>query len=262
MTGGGVFRLGPGQWTDDTAMALALGTSLAERGELDPRDVMDRFVAWERDGKYSCTGTCFDIGNATSAALRRYLDTGEPFAGATSDRSAGNGSIMRLAPAVLFALHDADLGLRIAVDQGRTTHGAPQTIEACAFMAAAMREAILGADRERALRTDGWRGHRDWEPFAQQTWRSKERHEISSSGYVIATLEAALWSVWKTGSFEDAVVLAVNLGDDADSVGAVTGQLAGALYGLSAIPQRWLEPLAWRDRIESLGDRLLAPRPA
>ncbi len=256
MTGGGTFRLQPGQWTDDTAMALALAASLDERGRLDPQDLMERFVAWRQRGEYSCTGDCFDIGNATSAALDRFLRTGEPFAGSTSERSAGNGSIMRLAPAILFAIGDAEMTTRLAIDQGRTTHAAPQAVEACAFMAGLMRETILGGNRT-SLDTSTWAGHADWKPFAHQAWRSKERHEIHSSGFVVATLEAALWSVWRTETFEDAVVLAVNLGDDADTVGAVTGQIAGALYGLSAIPERWLRPLAWRDRLEALGDRLL-----
>jgi ADP-ribosyl-[dinitrogen reductase] hydrolase len=261
MTGGGPFGLKPGEWTDDTAMALALGTSLVERGGLDPRDLMDRFVGWWRRGDFSCTGDCFDIGITTRTALRDYLDRGDPFAGSTSEDSAGNGSIMRLAPAVLFALGTGREPERLAAEQGRTTHGAPQAVEACALMAGLLRAAILDGDR-RALDTSAWTGHACWQPFAREAWRTKARHEISSSGYVVATLEAALWSVGSTDSFEDAVVLAANLADDADTVGAVTGQLAGALYGLDAIPARWLEPLAWRKRILDLGERLLAPAPA
>lgn len=91
---------------------------------------------------------------------------------------------------------------------------------------------------------------------AAGSWRGKARDAISSSGYVVRTLEAALWAVEATGTFEEALVLAVNLGDDADTVGAVTGQLAGALYGAAAIPPRWLGPLAWRERIETTGLQL------
>lgn len=98
MIGGGPFWLKPGEWTDDTAMALALADSLAERGQLDPADLMDRFLAWWREGRYSCTGTCFDIGITTRSALGRFEQNGEPFAGSESPDAAGNGSLMRLSP--------------------------------------------------------------------------------------------------------------------------------------------------------------------
>ncbi len=108
MTGGGPFGLEPGQWTDDTSMALALADSLVERRGFDPRDLMTRFVAWRKKGDYSCTGTCFDIGITTQRALTTFQRTGEPFAGSTALDDAGNGSIMRLAPAVLFTLQADD----------------------------------------------------------------------------------------------------------------------------------------------------------
>jgi ADP-ribosyl-[dinitrogen reductase] hydrolase len=131
MTGGGPFRLNPGEWTDDTAMALALGESLLACNGLHPSDLMDRFVAWWNRGEYSCTGRCFDIGNTTSQALARYLRTKNPYSGSTSEEAAGNGSIMRLAPAVLRSVHDPETMGRIARDQSRTTHAAPQALQGC-----------------------------------------------------------------------------------------------------------------------------------
>lgn len=265
MLGGGVFGLAPGEWTDDTAMALALADSLITRGGFDPHDLMDRFVLWWRDGVYSCTGTCFDIGATTQQALSRYRDTGEPFAGATDPHTAGNGSLMRLAPVALWTLDDPVAAAALARDQSRTTHGAPQAVEACAFFVGLLRAALQGAGKAAVLTPRFWRGHPDLEAVAAGSWRDKERHAISASGYVIATLEAALWAVARTDSFEDALVLAVNLGGDADTVGAVTGQLAGALYGAQAIPERWLAPLAWRTRLTDLASALLTsaarPRP-
>ena len=257
MTGGGPFGLRPGEWTDGTSMALALAESLIAHPALDPRDLMDRFVAWWRDGALSCTGRCFDIGITTRDALERYARDGNPFAGSADPRAAGNGSVMRLAPAVLVALPGEDEARRIAVEQGRTTHAAPEALEGCALLAGLLREAILGGTKEAVLAPRDWRGEAAIAAIAAGSWRGRPREAIRSSGYVVHTLEAALWAIDRTDGFEAAVTLAVNLGDDADSVGAVTGQLAGALYGLSGIPARWLEPLAWRERLIATADRLV-----
>lgn len=260
MLGGGPFVLAPGQWTDDTAMALALADSLLAAREqgvpsgFDPDDLARRFVAWWRHGDYSCTGSCFDIGMTTAAALARFEQTGDPYAGSSNSREAGNGSLMRIAPVAIFALDDAEAADRFARDQSRITHAAPQAVEACAFFVKLLREAIQG-DVD-VLRSRKWAGDTAIRAIAAGSWRGKPRLEIRSTGFVIDTVEAALWSVGSTDSFEDALVLAINLGGDVDTVGAVTGQLAGALYGASAIPERWLKPLAWRNRITTTADQL------
>ena len=261
MTGGGPFGLDPGVWTDDTSMALALADSLAHTGDFDAADVMNRFLRWMEHGAYSPTGRCFDIGVTTRAALLQYRRTGDPFAGPTGEDTAGNGSLMRLAPAVLGFLHDAAACRRIAGEQSRTTHGAPQALQCCQLFADLLRRAILGETKDRVLTPQDWDGHPAVRAVAAASWRGKDRAAIRSSGYVIHTLEAALWAVGTTDSFESAVILAVNLADDADTVGAVTGQLAGALYGMSAIPDRWLDRLAWRDSIVAAADGLLLRTP-
>ena len=262
MVGGGPFSLQAGQWTDDTSMALALADSLIAKGCLDPEDLADRFVSWWKTGAYSCTEICFDIGFTTRAALGRYLEHGEPFAGSTDEQSAGNGSIMRLAPVVLYALHDPVLLGRVARDQSRVTHGAPQALEACEWFASRLRMAVLGATKDELLiADDDDDGHPDLVAIRRGDWKTKTWDRIGSSGYVVDTLEAALWAVERTESFEEALLLAVNLGDDADTVGAVTGQLAGALYGRGGIPDRWLAKLAWKDRMEQMADALLALQP-
>lgn len=254
--GGGPFDLQPGQWTDDTAMALALADSLISCPEFDPHDLATRFVSWWRHGAYSCTGTCFDIGITTREALARFIRTGEPYAGSTDPDTAGNGSLMRLAPVALFALHDAALAGPLARDQSRITHAAPQAVQACAYFVQLLRDAILG--RPDVLSSRTWAGDPAIAAIAAGAWRQKSRNQIRSSGYVLDTLEAALWAIGTTTNFEEALTLSVNLADDADTVGAVTGQLAGALYGASAIPDRWLHPLAWRSEISAAADRLLA----
>ena len=257
MTGGGPFALPPGAWTDDTAMALALAESLAATGTLDCRDLMDRFVGWWQDGEYSCTGTCFDIGNATRSALDRYLRTGDPIAGSTDPHTAGNGSLMRLAPVALRFWNDRARLADTAADQSRTTHGAEEAVDACRAFAELLADAIAGSPRAAVLAPRPFEAAPAIAAIMAGRWRGCARNEIRSSGYVVHTLEAALWSVARTGDFRNAVLLAANLADDADTVAAVTGQLAGALYGLSGIPRRWLERLAWKDRLLEAAQRLL-----
>lgn len=257
MTGGGPFSLEPGQWTDDTSMALALADSLLAHPGFDAGDLMRRFVSWHHTGAYSCTGACFDVGITTREALARFERTGDPFAGSADPMAAGNGSLMRLAPVALRHLHDGAAARRLAADQSRTTHAAPQAMEACAFFSDLLREAILGHSKAEVLAPRPWTGDPAVQAIAAGQWRGKPRDAIQSSGYVVHTLEAALWAVGRTSSFSEAVVLAVNLGGDADTVGAVTGQLAGALYGVAGMPQRWLDLLAWRPAILETADRLL-----
>ncbi len=256
LVGGGPFALAPGQWTDDTSMALCLADSLLERGGLDPRDLMERFCRWHEHGHNSVTGTCFDIGETTEAALRSFRATGDPLSGSTDPGIAGNGSLMRLSPVAIRWWRDPEKAVEAARLQSRTTHGAVQAVEACALFATLLAEAIAGQPKQSVLRTRGWERDTRIAEVAAGSWRIKERDAISSSGYVVHTLEAALWCVGRTDSVADALILAANLGDDADTVGAVTGQFAGALWGAANAPAAWLDRLAWRDRIESLAKRL------
>jgi ADP-ribosyl-[dinitrogen reductase] hydrolase len=249
MIGGGPFGLKAGEWTDDTAMALALGDWLANDPTLDPAELASRFVRWYKDGEFSCTGDCFDIGNTTREALDRFIRTGEPLAGAKSPKKAGNGALMRLSPIAIRYWKDRARLVEVAQLQTATTHGAKECLEASANFAELLADVISGKPLAEALSSlassrvaGGWRGgHRD---------------EISGSGYVVDCLNAALWAVARTTSFRSAILLAANLGDDADTTAAVAGQLAGAVYGLSGIPNGWLERLAWRSKIESLADQL------
>ncbi|CDH45032.1 ADP-ribosylglycohydrolase family protein [Candidatus Contendibacter odensensis] len=257
MIGGGPFHLQAGQWTDDTSMALALGESLCDCGELNLQDLMDRFVAWYRQGRYSCVGTCFDIGMTTQLALQRFMETGNPEAGNRSPSTAGNGSLMRLAPIPIFYHPDLAAGVGVARRQSVATHGAAEAIDACAAYAELLILAINGKSRDEVLT------HMisDLVPGVAAviggSWRDKSRDQISSSGYVVHSLEAALWCVAGASGFKEAVLLAANLGNDADTVAAITGQLAGALWGMEGIPADWLAKLAWREHIERLGLRLL-----
>lgn len=257
MLGGGPFRLKPGQWTDDTAMALALADSLVSCGDLDPGDLMKRFVRWMVHGAYSCTGRCFDIGNATAAALRKFEGTGDPFAGSADPYTAGNGSLMRLAPVTIRYWRDREKLRQVAADQSRTTHTAPEAVSACVAFAEMLADAIQGEPRSMVMRPRSPDYAGKIGSVVAGSWRGKKRETVSSSGYVAHSLEAALWSVGRTADFRSAVLTAANLGDDADTTAAITGQLAGAIYGYSGIPDEWLAKLAWGDRIKEAAIRLV-----
>lgn len=259
LVGGGRFNLPVGAWTDDTAMALALAASLQEQRGLDGADLMTRFLAWRERGEYSCTGTCFDIGITVSQALSRFKRTGDPIAGATDPMSAGNGSLMRLSPVAIRYWQDDATRRDVAARQSRTTHGAPEAVDACVVFADILAEAIAGRPRHEVMRLRHEpRAGRIPEVLAG-SWREHTRETIRSSGYVVDSLEAALWCVGRTGSFAEAVLLAANLGEDADTVAAITGQLAGAIYGKEGIPVHWLNRLAWSHQIETMALQLTTP---
>jgi len=257
MVGGGPFGLKPGQWTDDTAMALALADSLTHDPALDERDLMQRFVDWHERGTYSCTGRCFDIGITTRKALARWQKTGDPFAGSIDPTTAGNGSLMRLSPVAIRHFDNRALLRDVAARQGRTTHAAPEAVDACVAYAEVLADAIEGAKRSDVLRARnaGYAGKID--TISQGSWRGKARDDIRASGYVAHALEASLWSVGRTGTYQTAVLLAANLGEDADTTGAITGQLAGALYGASGIPEHWRNEIAWSDRLSKTAAALV-----
>ncbi|HEX5328053.1 MAG TPA: ADP-ribosylglycohydrolase family protein [Acetobacteraceae bacterium] len=256
MAGGGPFSLAPGEWTDDTTMALCLAQSLLECGTVDQDDLMTRFRGWLERGENTVRGTCFDIGATTRAAIQSYVATGFAAAGSEEGNTAGNGSLVRLAPLAIFAAGNREGAEFLAQKQSRTTHGAWECLDACKLFISQLLDALSGADKEGATRQRVMSLSSKLLFISAGEWKHKTREQIHSSGYVVHTLEAALWSVWQTDNFRDAVLLAANLGDNADSAAAVAGQLAGALYGAKTIPSAWLRRLAWRDRIEKMAKAL------
>ncbi|KPF64272.1 ADP-ribosylglycohydrolase family protein [Porphyrobacter sp. AAP60] len=259
MIGGGPFNLPVGYWTDDTSMALALADSLIAHDGLNPNDLMQRFCLWWRDGEYSPTGDCFDIGHATSSALAQFELTGDPIAGSRHPQSAGNGSLMRLAPiAIRGAWRDPQAMRDEARLQSSTTHAASACLDSCEAWAVILRAVILGADIGDAIEQAKSLDHPDpIGPIIAGSWQEKSRSEISSSGYVAHSLEAALWCNARATNFREIILLAANLGDDADTVAAIAGQLAGGRFGIDGIPYEWLKRIAWSDRLIDTADRLL-----
>jgi len=267
---GGPHGLISGEWTDDTSMALALADSIAETG-WDLSDQAERYVAWWTRGDYSVNGRVFDIGVTTVQALQIFRETGNPWAsGNPSPRASGNGSIMRLAPVPVAYVRlfpdQLDLLVDRLIESSRPTHASPQCLSACAYFGVLQSGLLHGLPRDQVLDPH-------WEPvqslheriplhpeileIAQGSFRTRKPPRIQGSGYVVRSLEAALWAFHDAADFRQAVLRAVNLGDDADTTGAVCGQLAGAWFGESGIPAEWRAGLAGKDQIEPILQRLV-----
>ena len=264
MIGGGPFNLLPGQWTDDTSMALCLAASLVEKG-FDLNDQMQRYVRWYREGYMSSNGRCFDIGNTVRQALHQYQQTGNPIAGSTHPYSAGNGSIMRLAPVPIYYHRNPAAAITRAGESSRTTHGTTAAVDGCRYLAALIIGALQGEAKATLLSSlyspdaDYWQ-HQPLMPdiakIATGSFKEKQPPDIKGSGYVVHSLEAALWAFYHSDNFREGCLLAANLGDDADTTAAVFGQIAGAYYGELGIPQAWRTKVTMHDEIVALAERL------
>lgn len=271
MRGYGTFNLPAGSWTDDSSLTLALLESIKRTGGIDCKDIMDNFVRWLDDGEFTPYGYAYDIGRGTMSAIHRYKRDHKPQeAGNVDERSNGNGSLMRIMPAVLYCigkrLPDSE-AIDIIHKVGSLTHAHIRSNIACGlyfFMAASILsgEGPLngrlqdGLDRGFAFYAGSLADQenlryydrlRDLTAFADQS-----EDAIRSSGYVVDTIEAAVWALVKTDSFQSALLRAVNLGDDTDTVGAIAGGLAGLYYGFDAIPDDWVAALQRREWIEAL----------
>ena len=258
MVGGGPFGLRAGEWTDDTSMALCLATSLVERNGFDARDQMERYCRWADQGYLSSTGTCFDIGGTVASVLQRFQYTGEPYSGSTNPYSAENGCIMRLAPIPMFYFAEPEAAERYAAGSSRTTHGATECIDACRLLTRIIGRALQGRPKDEILLGDGnkFEGAEKVVAIDRGHYRRKSDADIQASGYVVESLEAALWCFDRSTTFEEAILMAANLGDDADTTAAVCGQVAGAYYGESGLPAAWLKRLVMRSEITKLADQL------
>ena len=269
MIGGGPFHLKPGEWTDDTSMALCLAESLIEKRGFDAKDQMDRYCRWHEEGYLSSNGRCFDIGNTVAGALASYRRTGDPFAGSEAPHAAGNGSLMRLAPIPLFFASNPKQAIHYASESSRTTHGTKAAVDACRYFAGLIVGALHGMPKAELLSpyfnpTDEpsfWNENsldQKIAAIAAGSFKRKDPPEIRGTGYVVDSLEAALWAFDRSESFREGALLAVNLGDDADTTGAIYGQIAGAFYGAEQIPAEWRVRLTMHDSIQHKADQLFA----
>lgn len=257
MIGGGPFELQPGQWTDDTSMALCMAHSLLNKNGFDPADQMNRYCNWWQYGYMSSTDTCFDIGNTVLSALKGYLVSRNPFSGSPDRYSSGNGSLMRLAPIPMFYARQPELAITYSGESSRTTHGSELCIDACKYFGSLLVQILNGTEKESIFQNLVYLAStKEIDNIARGSYLNKTYHQIRGTGYVVESLEAALWCFAKSDDFREAILLAANLGDDADTTAAICGQIAGAYYGKKGIPATWLKTLYWRDDIESLAEML------
>lgn len=264
MISGGPFNLPAGHFTDDTSMALCLAESLVARGGFDLHHQLENYLRWYRRGLHSSTGECFDIGNTTKRALEWFEKNKR--AGFAEPEGKGNGSLMRLAPVPLFFSDNIALAVKFSGESSLATHCAPECVDACRYMGALIAGALVGRGKEELLAPhfapveDLWEQnplHPAIKEVAEGSFKAKNPPEIRGGGYVAASLEAALWAFHNSGAFGEGALLAVNLGDDADTTGAIYGMLAGAFYGAGGIPAKWLEKLVMREKIEDMAQALM-----
>jgi len=248
-------------------VALCLAESHIECRGFDSADQMKRYVRWWQEGYLSSTGKFFDIGNTIGVALSVFIETGNPFSGPTDSHSAGNGSLMRLVPMPLFFAEDSRKAIEKSGEISRTTHGARAAIDACRYFAAFIVGAINGEDKETLLSDHYTPVPGYWQKLplvpeiaeiADGSFKQKSPPDIKRTGYVVPSLEVALWAFHHGESFEEGCLMAVNLGDDADTTGAIYGQLAGAFYGERGIPLLWRDQIVNKDTILEKAGRLIS----
>ncbi|CAF1120962.1 unnamed protein product [Adineta steineri] len=296
MQGGGTWGLDAGKWTDDTSMALCLASSLIAENGFNPYNQMVRYKWWHKHGYFSSTGHCFDIGKATRQSIVEFtlrqeilkipyrcrneyevdtltLDSIERIKDfnmyCSEEDSAGNGALMRLCPVPLFYFKTPDIAVEYAGRSALLTHSDKKAVDACRYYAALIIGALNGYDKDELLHNDFYKKNKHWFGnesihediilVAEGSFKKKGGYEqgIRGKGYVVNSLEAALWAFWSDGnSFEKGALATVNLGDDTDTTAAIYGQLAGAYYGYKKIPKEWLDKLYARELIVCMGEWL------
>jgi ADP-ribosyl-[dinitrogen reductase] hydrolase len=266
LLGGGPFDMPRGAWTDETAMALCLAESLLATGAADPQDQLQRYLRWQAEGHLASTGTCIGISASTACALAKARWSGNPLAGSPDPASAEKEPLARIGPVIALLMADPEEAIEAAVLAARVTHQAPETLDAVRYFAALLAGALQGASRVELTRPlfspcEGyWDRHRlkpAVEAVARGSWAEKAPPRIFGGGQAVDGLEAALWAFARGNSFRDAVLAAVNLGGEADTSGAIVGQLAGAHFGAAGLPPAWRSSIALAPRIVATADELL-----
>lgn len=253
-----------GTWTDDTSLFLCLTASLLCQGGFDAKDQMTRYEAWLHHGYLSAMDQAFGSGRTTRRAIAQFTRSGNPYSGSSELRDSGNGSLSRSSAIALYYANDPERALHYAAESSRTTHASPLCLDACRYFTALLLGALAGTPHDTLLqaRYDPFPGcwksplHPEIEAVAQGSFRLRSPPDIRGTGYVVQSLEAALWAVHEAKSFQDACQRAVHLYEDADSTGALAGALAGTLWGVEAIPSRWTETLRHTNGLLRFADAL------
>jgi ADP-ribosylglycohydrolase len=266
LAGGGPLRLPAGAWSDKTAMALCLAESMVAKGGLDAADQVERYLEWQRSGRWSSTGACLGISTATVRALATAHWTGNPYAGSHDPAQADAEPLARIGPAVALFRTDPRAAMEAAANCARITHQAPLTLDAVRYFAALLAGALSGEDKAELLAPNYAPLPEFWDSTALRpeihdlaagTWRgSRPRAIVAGAHAAAAALSGALWAFDRGRSLKECLIAAASLGGESDTTAAIVGQLAGAHYGAAALPPEWRGNLVRGDEIEALADAL------
>lgn len=266
MIGNGTYPVSEGTWSDDSSMTIATMDSIRECGNINYQDIMDKYCDWAFNKKYTATDLVFDVGGTTGYALDNYKNNNvtPTECGGKEEKNNGNGSLMRMLP-IVYYLHyielDEETKLDIIKNYSSLTHGHEVSILGCYIYNDYMNNLLKGYNKTDAyLELDVDKYRLNFSEESIEKYRRILKHEledadedsIKSTGYVVDTLEACLWTTLHTNNYEEAVVEAVSLGDDTDTVGAITGSMAATIYGLDSIPDRWLSKVRRVDKVLNL----------
>ena len=264
MLGYGSHNMPPGTWSDDTSMMLATLDSISEKESLDYNDLMNRFCMWYFSGYYTATGDLFDIGNTTIKSLFNYMKTKDVNkCGCAGNRDNGNGSLMRIIPAVLFC-YDNNLNYfekeKLINNVSSLTHSHEISLLGCNIYADYLINILNGQSKEDAYTN---LQKNEYSNFSEETKKLYSNileksikdfavDNVYSTGYIVYTLEAVFWSILNNNNYYSSVISAIRLGNDTDTIGALTGGLAGVLYGYNTIPKKWIEKLKNKELINNI----------
>lgn len=259
MIGNGTYNLPAGTWSDDTSMMIATIDSINSKQDIDLNDIALKFAAWKNHATYTAIGEVFDIGNTCSKAINNYEETHDPYTcGLTDNNSNGNGSLMRILPLAYYAiekrLKDTEI-LEVVREVSSLTHAHEISIMGCYIYVRYAMFLLNGKDKYSAY---SMTKSVDYTMFSEETRAVYNRlinediskltiNDISSSGYVVDSLESAIWVILQSENFKEAIIGAVNLGSDTDTIGALTGGLAGIIYGDELIPEEWKNTIARKE---------------
>lgn len=266
MTTGGYHNVSKGEWTDDTSMMLAIANSLINLKTFSLEDQLKEYVKWFKNGKYSTRNNCFDIGLQTKGSLEDYIEKGSIISEYNHFNNSGNGSVMRLAPINIKYASTKNIKELLYYSRRSSLSTHPNKIcqEACVLLSIIINRCFNGLEKKDILYfNDKTLSNyniktKEIKEIAKGSYINKKREDISSSGYVVSSLEASIWAFNETDNFNDALLLAVNLGNDADTVGAITGQIAGAYYGYNNINKDWLNSLLKLEMLEETFTKLIS----
>ena len=263
----GTHHMPIGTWSDDTSMNLATMDSMIQKGSIDYDDIMKRFVLWLNQASYTATNQVFDVGNTVFASLEEYSLGKDPIhCGRGASYNNGNGSLMRMFPVAyyLWKNHlDEDQATKLVNEVSSLTHSHPISQLGCKIYCDYLGYLLDGEDRYYAYYLVQQKDYGKYYPkealdayhrILDGTIINEPQREISASGYVVHSLEASIWASFNSNNYQEAVTLAINLGEDTDTVGAITGSIAGVMYGVENIPQKWYSQLKKVEYIESICD--------